>query len=160
PSTASVVAGVLTVTGTPGDDRIRVYLDAANLVVLDGTTEIARVASASVTSIAIDTGDGDDTAVVDPDVTQPATLSGGDGRTKLAAGGGSASLSGGAGDDSLFGGAGPNSFDGGAGADQLFKVLPTDAVVADPADTVLREVMPAATTTQVLSADDVTALLA
>ncbi|HUR53729.1 MAG TPA: hypothetical protein VMZ71_06340, partial [Gemmataceae bacterium] len=61
PATAVVVAGVLTITGTPGDDRIRVFQDAADLVVLDGTTEIARVTSAGVTSIAITTGDGDDT---------------------------------------------------------------------------------------------------
>src|SRR5262245_9783356 len=57
PSVTSVLAGgVLTVTGTPGRDSIRVALEAStgDLVVRSFAQEVGRFASAAVTSIVLD----------------------------------------------------------------------------------------------------------
>jgi uncharacterized protein GlcG (DUF336 family) len=139
PASATLAAGALTVTGDPTADRIRVYLDGASLVVIDRTAELGRFASASVTSININAGDGNDTVIIDCPVTQPVTIDGGPGDDRLVAGGGPAVLNGGAGNDSLFGGLDSTTFNGGAGSNQLFKVKGTDIVFPNAGDTILTE---------------------
>src|SRR4051794_22889281 len=91
-------AGPLTVSGSPGDDRLRVFRDGADLVVLNGPPEIARVAAASVTGITIRGEGGNDSLVVEDAATQPVNLDGGPGDDKLGGGGGPAVLTGGGGD--------------------------------------------------------------
>src|SRR5258708_2569357 len=85
PSTVSLSGGVLTVLGTPGDDRILVSLNAATnqIVVQDSGRIIGQFASASVASITISTGAGTDRAQITPQVLQPATIIGGSGKDLL-----------------------------------------------------------------------------
>src|SRR5262245_59184930 len=60
--TISFVGGVLTVTGTPGDDTITVArLDAATLFVDINTIETASFAVAEVTKVLVDADAGADT---------------------------------------------------------------------------------------------------
>lgn len=161
PATAALAGTVLSVTGTPDRDRIAVLRDGDDLVIRDGTTEVARVASAAVTQVEVDTGGGDDAVHVAPAVTQGVVLGGGGGRDKLRGGAGPSGLAGGPGDDLLIGGPGaPNGFAGGDGADRIFRALPTDTVLADPADAVLRDnPKPAAGGQQTLTAEEVRILL-
>src|SRR5262245_21908573 len=82
PATATLAAGVLTVTGTATNERIRVVLEDDDLRVLEGTTELGRFASVAVTTITIDAGAGNDTIIVGDSVTQPVNINGGDGDDK------------------------------------------------------------------------------
>lgn len=163
-ATASVAAGTLTITGTPGNDRIQVYQDGPSLVVLSGTEQILETPSAAVSNIAIDGGDGNDSIVVAKNVTQPVQIDGGNGQNKLVAGGGDAVLVGGTGNDALFGGLANNSFNADGGANSLFKVQPTDVVFPNPGDRVLQEIQPDPTgpdqASIQLTTSDVSALLA
>ncbi|MBA4189548.1 MAG: hypothetical protein C0467_16305 [Planctomycetaceae bacterium] len=162
PATASLAAGVLTITGDAGNDRIRVTPEGDTLRVLDGTQELGVFSSAAVTSITIDGGDGNDSIIVNELVGQTLTINGGDGNDKLVAASGGASLNGGPGDDTLFGGLGATAFDGGPGADSLLRVRTTDAVVPDPNDKILLEQpLPstAAAPQQVLTASEVDTLI-
>ncbi len=136
-ATASLAAGTLTVTGTAGDDRIRIFNDGADLRVLDSTVEIGTFASASVTNIAVNTGEGNDAVVIAPQVLQPATINAGNGTNKLVAGGGASTLTAGSGRDALFGGSGANTFNGDSGINDLYKVKPADVVVANAGDRLL-----------------------
>ena len=146
--TAAVVAGILTVAGTAADERITVFRDGTNLIVLDGTVEVLRTPSAGVTSIAIDGDGGNDSIRIAPSVTQPTAIAGGTGRNKLVAGAGDSVLVGGTGNDALFGGLGSNSFNGDGGLNALFKVKPGDAVFPNPGDRILREANPYAAAAQ------------
>src|SRR4051794_9735607 len=74
PASASLAAGTLTVTGDPTDDRIRVFVDGTNYVVLDGTAVLGRFAGTAVTSITVNTDGGDDTVIIDNSVPVPVTL--------------------------------------------------------------------------------------
>ena len=47
PATVALAGGVLTVTGTPGDDRIRIFTDGSAVRVLDGTVQIGAFAPAA-----------------------------------------------------------------------------------------------------------------
>lgn len=160
-ATAALDAGVLTVTGTPGNDRIAVYAEGADLLVLDGTATVTRVASASVTAIAVDGNGGNDSIRVDDAVTQPASLSAGPGNSKLRAGGGSATLAGGDGNDVLAGGLGQTSFNGGGGQNRFYRVEPTDVVFPGADDKILMEAAVDGSTAPqpTLTASDVDALL-
>lgn len=163
PATAALAAGTLTVLGTPGDDRVRVFGDGTTLRVFDGTTEIGAFASAAVTGITVNTGDGRDTVLIAPNVAQPAIVNGGDGDNKLVAGAGVTTLIAGAGRDALFGGSGANTFSGDGGVNSLFEVKPTDTVIPGAGDRLLPALpagaaAPAAPARQ-LTTDDVNALL-
>ena len=85
PSTVNLSAGVLTVTGTPRDDRIAISMNAAltQIIVQDDGRVIGRFASAAVNSIAVHTGDGNDRIQVTSVVKQPALLDGGNGSPAL-----------------------------------------------------------------------------
>ncbi|MBX9583330.1 MAG: heme-binding protein [Gemmataceae bacterium] len=160
PATATLDAGgVLSVLGTPADDRLTVYLDAGRLVVLDGTAEVGRFDPAAVRTVTVDAGGGRDVVKVTRDVTRPVMLVGDGGPDKLAAGGGDAVLVGGPGGDALFGGGGSNAFDGGPGRDRLFNVREGDIVIPDGGDTILAEISAAPAVTQTLTTEDVQTLL-
>jgi uncharacterized protein GlcG (DUF336 family) len=152
-STATLAAGMLTVTGTPGRDDINIFLNQGRLVVTDHGLQIGSFAPAAVSSINVQAGAGDDIVRIARTVTQPATINGGPGNNDLIAGGGPTTLIGGPGRDKLGGGpagdslsggpgtdllngrGGGDTLDGGPGADKLVQVRATDAVTADPADT-------------------------
>jgi uncharacterized protein GlcG (DUF336 family) len=138
PATAALAGGALTVTGTAGDDRIRIVLDNGAVRVLDGTAEIGTFAPAAVATITVNGLGGNDAIVIDPLLQQAATLTGGDGTNKLVGGGGDTTLTGGGGFDALFGGAGMNTFDSQGGAlNKLFKVKLSDAVLPNAGDRIL-----------------------
>ncbi|HEX4591578.1 MAG TPA: hypothetical protein VH120_16700, partial [Gemmataceae bacterium] len=148
---ATLSAGLLNVVGS-GRDRINVFLDQSQLVVTDHGQTVGRFASAAVTAIKVQGGDGGDVIKIARSVTQPATIVGGSGNDDLVAGGGPTTLVGNGGNDKLGGGpandtlsggpgrdwlnarGGSNALDGGPGADKLIQIHPTDLVTADPAD--------------------------
>ncbi len=117
--TAGLAGGVLTVTGTPGRDRIDVLLDQGRLVVRDHGLPVAAFNPAAVASINIQAGAGDDVVRVARSVTQPATIDGGPGNNDLVAGGGPTTLTGGGGRDKLGGGPANDTLSGGPGRDLL-----------------------------------------
>ncbi|MBP3957585.1 heme-binding protein [Gemmata sp. G18] len=161
-ATAALAAGALTITGTDGNDRIRVVNDGGVLRVFDGTTNIGDFASAAVTTIAVSTGAGNDSVVISPKVTQPANINGGDGTNKLVAGGGAATLTTGSGRDALFGGSGVNTFNGAGGQNDIFKVKPTDVVLPNTGDRLLGSLPPGTTVStpqETITASEVDALL-
>ena len=137
-STASLLGGVLTVTGTPDRDNIHVSLDAASgqLVVRSFADVVGRFDSAAVASIAISTGAGDDIVLIDRAITQPANIDGGSGRNILTGGGGLTKLLGGSGPDKLIAGPGATTLNGNGGANLLFDVKPIDTPIIGPMDRV------------------------
>ncbi|MFM8271642.1 MAG: hypothetical protein ACKODX_04825 [Gemmata sp.] len=161
PATVALAGGVLTVSGTAADDRIRVVNDGT-LRVYDGTAEIGAFAPAAVASIVVNTLAGNDAVVVDPRVTQSAVINGGEGANKLVAGGGASVLTTGSGRDALFGGTGANTFDADGGFNDLYKVKPLDVVAAGAGNRVLVSVPDGTTVTtpqETITAGEVDALL-
>src|SRR6516225_4604543 len=76
-STATLAAGMLTVTGTPGRDDINIFLNQGRLVVTDHGLQIGSFAPAAVSSINVQAGAGDDIVRIARTVTQPATINSG-----------------------------------------------------------------------------------
>jgi Ca2+-binding RTX toxin-like protein len=146
---ASLSGGVLTVTGTAGNDNVQIRngkdgtTGAAQVVVIESvrpTTRgekpaaptVTRFDKASVTSIVVNAGDGDDRVWLKGNRKNPftvkATINGGAGDDRLAGAAGidtingdagNDRLDGGDGDDLLTGGDGNDRLDGGRGADSL-----------------------------------------
>jgi hypothetical protein len=119
------VDGVLTVVGTPGEDRVNFQRAVANgkdeiRVKFNGQRFYFR--TADVKRIVADLGAGDDRVEVDRDsamIKKPLGLWGDGGDDSLAGAAGDDRLLGGDGDDSLVGGPGHDQFDGGDGDDTL-----------------------------------------
>ncbi|QJW93047.1 heme-binding protein [Frigoriglobus tundricola] len=141
-SAATLAAGTLTVTGTQADDRIRVYTDGTTIYVLDGTLQIGAFASTAVTQIVVNAAGAYNTVIIDPNVTQPAAITGDNGTNKFVAGGGATTMTGGTGRNYLFGGAAGNSFNGGGGRSEFFNVYSTDMVFPGPDDLTLQALPP------------------
>jgi Ca2+-binding RTX toxin-like protein len=100
------------------DDNIRVGWDsAANTLLVSNGSRLQKFTN--VTSISIDSGDGNDTIVVDASVPKPVTLRGGTGNDRLVAGSAKAFLYGDDGDDILEGGSGDDTIEGGSGNDTI-----------------------------------------
>jgi uncharacterized protein GlcG (DUF336 family) len=161
---AALAGGVLTITGGPERDNIRVLPDpgGADLVVYNFLQPVGQFTSAAVQSIVVDGGGGQDRVVIDPQVTQPASLRGGDSGVVLQGGGGPTELLGGTGNDKLVAGAGPTRLDGDGGSNTLLEVKPSDTVVSNPGDRVcFALVSPTAPAPPpvTLSTDDVQTLL-
>ncbi len=129
PAIAVLAGNSLLITGTPGDDRIRLFTDGTSISVVDGSQIIGTFATSAVTNVAVTTAGGNDAVVVDPNILVPVAIDGGNGTNKLVAGGGDAVLSAGTGRDSLFGGFGNNTFNADGGLNDLYKVMPTDVVL-------------------------------
>ncbi|HWO46612.1 MAG TPA: hypothetical protein VNM41_01005 [Solirubrobacterales bacterium] len=68
----------------------------------------------------VNSNEGDDSVIISPKITVPATLRGGPGRDRLRGGGGADKLVGGPGPDSLLGEAGNDWLFGGSGEDFLW----------------------------------------
>jgi Ca2+-binding RTX toxin-like protein len=134
--TASLVGGVLTVTGTPGNDQIKLsrgktgkFTITHKVVTVSGdTTTIKTLPSqtfsvAAVTSVLIQTDDGNDRVTLtggkaNPYAT-PTTVDGGAGDDQFTGGTGDDLLIGGDGHDRLSGGLGNDTCRGDAGNDRL-----------------------------------------
>ena len=144
--TATLAAGVLTIAGTPGDDRItlsrtkdgKLVVTEKNIVKKPngaGSIETADKTNfklAEVTRLVVRTLDGRDTISLAGSKVRPLAIpadvdagagtdfvTGGSANDTLAGGDGDDRLTGGAGDDRLFGGAGKDRLYGDAGADLL-----------------------------------------
>jgi uncharacterized protein GlcG (DUF336 family) len=131
PSTATLAAGTLTVTGVAADERIRIFTDGTVIRVLDGTQVIGTFDPNAVTSIAVTTDSGNNSVIVDPNILVPVSINGGSGTNKFVGGGGSAVLSG-AGRNAFFGGGGTNTFNATGTSNDLYNVMPTDVVFPSP----------------------------
>jgi len=183
PATLSLSGGLLTVVGTPLEDRIAISLNATQtqLVVQDNGRVIGRFANSSVSNIQVFTGEGNDRIQVTSVVKQTAyldggngkntilagggttTLVGGDGNSKLGGGGGTTIFVGGSGSELLVGGTGVNTGSTGGGADRVQRITAAATITTDGADKVLiNQPSPINTTAQSLmtiTADEVRLLL-
>jgi Ca2+-binding RTX toxin-like protein len=155
-SFASVTNQVATITGTAGNDTVDLSIDGnGNLIATRNGVQQTVGAAASIKTINISLGDGNDTLTVGHGVIGVFaegglgndTLNGGDGNDTLTGGGGKDLLVGGAGDDRLsglsspdtllggdgndflYGGDGNDYLDGGAGADHLYGGNDDDSLV-------------------------------
>ena len=155
--TALGVGGALSVTGGAEDNHLRIdYFTPTNeLVVTDNDLVIGRFNSSTVTSIFVNTGDGQNRLEVTASVPQPLIAVGGSGKDILIAGGGVSVLQGNGGDDRLQAGTLPSTllggdgndllrgnqgnvvFDGGAGNNKLLLVQPSDVVIPNPGDLII-----------------------
>jgi len=111
----TVCGSKLFVTGTLGDDAIEVNYGSV-IVVVNGEV-LGRFEE--VEEIAVLGGPGNDNIAIEPTVTTPAVLLGGEGNDDLTGGGGDSTLNGGVGNDLLTGGLGKNVLIGGEGDDTL-----------------------------------------
>ncbi len=116
----TVVGTELTITGGPGNDVIDVDHRGANLIVSDSGAVVGRFAAASLATIVVNSGDGNDTVRLTNRVFQSTTINAGNGNDLLVGGAGNDLLVGGQGADQLNGNTGINIYDGGnPGADGL-----------------------------------------
>jgi hypothetical protein len=118
------VAGVLTVRGTAGADRIVISVEGknGNRVNVSVNGDVTRFRAADVEEIVVFGGPGADRIVVDESVAEleiEATLHGGGGNDTVIGSAGDETLTGGDGDDALQGRAGDDELDGGGGTDRL-----------------------------------------
>ena len=126
--------GVLSITGTRGDDRIalRLQTGAPNLLQVDfGNDDVPEftVDRTGVTSIDVDAGGGSDSVSIDESNGQfenvPTTIDGGSGDDRIA---------GGSGNETLIGGSGDDTIDGNRGADTALMGGGDDTFIWDPGD--------------------------
>jgi len=136
-SAALSPAGVLTITGTPNEDRISmVRTTKGQLVVTEkttiqkpanagtiGTVETTNFPLAAVKSIVVNAGAGNDSVSVAGGwkyhVVIPSVINGQGGNDSLTGGDANDAIRGGAGDDLINGGAGNDSLYGDDGADRI-----------------------------------------
>jgi Ca2+-binding RTX toxin-like protein len=121
PGRAALVGRTLFVTGTDGNDFVRVARKGGALLVhasfLPGGLTSFRAAAVKRVRIAL--GEGNDRAVVAGHVRLPVFMDGGAGDDVLRGGSGNDVLVGGTGDDSIWGGRGRDLLFGGLGRDML-----------------------------------------
>ena len=128
--TVKFASGLLSVTGTTGNDQINISHVANSWTISNGSVWTSTKTYKNVTKVSINAGNGDDSITLDSSVTCPATLAGGNGNDTITGSTGATSLDGGAGNDSLTAGgskdvltgdAGNDTLVGGAGADKLMR---------------------------------------
>lgn len=119
-------AGVLTVTGSPGNDQITIKPgDADGEVVVQGDPDGDSGVYTGVEAITVDGGEGNDRLRVRNNITDTAgdplgvTLIGGDGNDRLTGGNGDDTLLGGDGRDNIRGKDGDDNIQGNAGRDHI-----------------------------------------
>lgn len=133
-SGASVTGGVLTVAAPGSSDANVVTITSSNGSIVVADQGVAAVAAGAgckstgprevscsatgITSIAVELGDGDDSASVSL-FSVPVAIDGGPGNDMIAGGAMSDRLVGGPGSDTISGGWGDDLLDGGAGGDRL-----------------------------------------
>jgi uncharacterized protein (TIGR03118 family) len=132
PVKATFSGGVLTITGSPGDDHISVELTnkGQQVTVRADGQSIGPFDYAALSSIRINGLAGDDTIEISPRITVNAVIDGGAGNDRIKAGGGNDILLGGLGDDRLDAGSGRDILIGGAGADRLSGRSGDDLLIA------------------------------
>jgi uncharacterized delta-60 repeat protein len=124
---AAVRGGVLRISGTTGNDTIRLGVSGGDMTV---SGILQRFPRASFSRVEIAAGSGND--VVDASVaTVPLTVNGGDGNDVILGGSADDSLLGGSGNDTVFGGRGADVLRGGDGNDYLNGGLGGDSVFGD-----------------------------
>jgi len=113
--------GVLHVHGTDGGDSIDVLRTGDEVVVFVEPlgTQTTTYDVASLQSITVEAGAGDDAVTIDERIGLPADVTGGAGNDTLVGGAGHDRLDGGAGDDTLDGRGGADFMSGGDGADTV-----------------------------------------
>src|SRR6185437_2573894 len=123
-SVSLAAGGALTVNGTPGNDLIRITLDAVNPrqldVIVNGATQ--SFTASSVSAITVNAGSGNDDVEVlelNGPINVPMTLLGGAGNDTLVGGSGNDYIDGGAGNDTIAGEAGTNILIGSSGTNRL-----------------------------------------
>ena len=116
---ASLKAGVLRISGTGGDDRIKLGLAAGRIVVTTNGVNNGQFLGPAVRKISINAGNGDDYVSMSARITVATILNGGAGDDVLVAGAGNDVLFGGDGDDVLRGMAGDDRLDPGTGDNLL-----------------------------------------
>jgi Ca2+-binding RTX toxin-like protein len=137
---ATLSGGVLTVTGTSGNDVIMIRTgkdDAgtAQIIVTEGVATrphkgatrvaptVTRFAAADVKSVVVNAGDGNDSVALTGRRKSPfavnATINGGNGNDRLLAGAGNDTINGGAGNDRIEGGDGNDLLNGDDGNDRI-----------------------------------------
>jgi hypothetical protein len=126
---ADVEAGILTVTGTSGNDSIQVIKRGAAVIVREGSS-ITRFHKNrdQIQKIVVNGLGGDDRIKINANLG--ATVDGGEGNDRIDGGAGADLLLGGAGNDRMVGNRGNDSISGGAGRDKLFGRAGDDAIDA------------------------------
>src|SRR5262245_25539081 len=134
---SSLAGGLLTVTGTSGNDTISLSISGSNIQVAQSGSPTKQFTTASVQKILINALAGKDKVTVSNSITKPTTINGSSGKDSLTSGGGNDiingdsgndQLHGGSGKDALFGGDGNDSLDGGSGNDFLSGQLGSDTI--------------------------------
>jgi Ca2+-binding RTX toxin-like protein len=123
----TLVGGMLTVTGTTGKDSITLKLSNGQIALSDDGV-VSHFSAASITSIQISAGSGNDHVTSDPGITVPTTILGGPGNDSLVGGGGGDFLSGAGGNDTMDGGLGADTMFGGSGIDTVTYASRTNPV--------------------------------
>ena len=116
---ASLKAGLLRVSGTGGDDRIKLGFDAGRIVVTTNGVRDGQFLATAVRKISLNAGGGDDYVSMSARITVAALLDGAAGDDVLVAAAGSDTLVGGAGDDVLRGMAGNDRLQPGTGGNTV-----------------------------------------
>lgn len=116
--TASLVGDVLTIQGTPGNDKVSVTVDDG-LIEVQVNRDRWHFNEASVASLQIDTFEGNDKVNLGDDVTVPSVISTGDGNDKVVGGAGDDTVSTGAGKDKIVTLDGDDDIDAGGGVDKV-----------------------------------------
>jgi uncharacterized protein (TIGR03118 family) len=121
PVSATLVNGILQITGSPGNDHVEVELDrtGTKVIVESGEKNIGTFDLASISQIRFNGYAGNDTIVVSQRITVTTILDGGAGNDVLVGGGGNNILIGGPGNDVLIGGPERDILIGGTGRDIL-----------------------------------------
>ena len=127
----------LVVRGTPGNDVIDIRPGGANQIVVQflGPLSFQRTFDVGqIAHVCVYGGAGNDGLWIEPGVTIPAVLFGGDGNNSLLGGSGPAVLVGGSGGNTLRAGTGPTILIAGSGAAHLYGGSGSDVLVGGSTD--------------------------
>jgi Ca2+-binding RTX toxin-like protein len=123
---ASLAKGVLRVSGTAGDDVIRIQKSSTSIqAIIDGVTQTFN--AGAVKKIRVMAGAGDDSVLVGPAI--PSNIAGGPGNDRLTGSKAADSINGGDGDDVLNGRGGDDTLIGGVGDDTINGLAGNDSVL-------------------------------
>jgi Ca2+-binding RTX toxin-like protein len=115
---ATLDAGVLSITGSDDRDVINVYRSAiTSQIIVEQNGAVQSFAPAAVTKLRITAMGGDD--FIQSTVAKPAIIDGGDGNDYIRSGSGNDTILGGAGDDQIYGGDGNDTLAGQDGNDYI-----------------------------------------
>ena len=105
---AKVVGTTLKINGSLGNDSIQVSESGNKIFVTANGSTAQKFPISGLTTIRVNSQSGNDTVTIEPSVTLPATIRGGQGNDSFTGGGGDNVIIGGIGNDTLVGGAGTN----------------------------------------------------